>query len=258
MDNYYINKEARAKRAQEHTQEMYDKYMDEIYYSINNSTIYGYNNKFPKIFNESMNNPTIVVCALDSVVAAKSYKSGKTAILNFASYKNPGGNFYGGSSAQEESLCHESFLYNVLKSFEKTYYEPNRNNLNKGLYTNKAIYSPDVFFGEDKFDVITCAAPNIGVGRKYQNVSDAQNSKILDSRIKFILDIAAENKVDTLILGAFGCGVFKQNPIEVAGKFKYYINQYDFKNVIFAVPYSENNNNLKCFQKEFNNDITQV
>ena len=39
----------------------------------------------------------------------------KIAVLNFASFKNPGGMFYNGSSAQEESLCHESFLYNVLK-----------------------------------------------------------------------------------------------------------------------------------------------
>ena len=36
--------------------------------------------------------------------------------LNFASYKNPGGKFMDGSSAQEECLCHESILYEVLSA----------------------------------------------------------------------------------------------------------------------------------------------
>ena len=50
-------------------------------------------------------------------------------ILNFASYKNPGGMFLRGSTAQEEALCHESTLYNVLIKFNDTYYKSNRENI---------------------------------------------------------------------------------------------------------------------------------
>ena len=58
-------------------------------------------------------------------------------------------------------------------------------------------------------DVITCAAPNKRAAQRYCNVSDEENSRVLESRIDFILDIAKRHKIDILVLGAFGCGVFR-------------------------------------------------
>ena len=58
--------------------------------------------------------------------------------------------------------------------------------------------------------------------------------------------MAAINRVDTLILGAFGCGVFGQDPIEVATIFKEYLGKYPFvfDKVIFAIPNKESTNYL--------------
>ena len=76
-----------------------------------------------------------------------------------------------------------------------TVFNPDANDPNLGLYLNRAIYTPNVRFERDGqveyCDVITCAAPNYSVGKKYGNVDSATNSKYLDSRIKFVLSIAA-------------------------------------------------------------------
>jgi uncharacterized protein (TIGR02452 family) len=164
------------------------------------------------------------VVRTDTVSALMAHvdEGGRTALLNFASYKHPGGGFMVGSRAQEESLCHESFLYNVLKEFDKTYYEQNRGDLNLGLYKDRALYTPDVLFMKNnelkKCDVITCAAPNFSVACK--RVTRGQNNTVLRDRVRFILEIAKIYHVDTFIVGAWGCGVFKQDPRAVAKCFE--------------------------------------
>ena len=155
-----------------------------------------------------------------------------------------------GSRAQEESLCHSSFLYNVLSNFYSMFYSKNRAYTNRSLYFDRAIYSPEVmFFNYDVtipfntvyVDVITCAAPNktsalnVNINR---GVTEEDNYRALYNRCKFVLDVAEDNKVNTLILGAFGCGVFGQDPMDVADIFtKLLIYEgYSFDRVIFAVP----------------------
>ena len=144
---YWQNKEERAKTALSHTLQMQNKYGEKIAKVISKSIIYSPNKVFLSI-KEKYDNIDISLVSEDNVSAIFNYSEGKTAVLNFASYKNPGGGFMAGSRAQEESLCHESFLYNVLRSFV-FYYKQNTLNLNRGLYTNRAIYSPGVFFEKD-------------------------------------------------------------------------------------------------------------
>ena len=106
---------------------------------------------------------------------------------------------------------------------------------------------------EDVFcDVITCAAPNKTAAKKYCNVSDEENSKVLKERIEFVLKIAQDNGVDNLILGAYGCGVFGQDPLEVAKIFKeFLLGKYKcFNKVIFAIP-NKLEMNYRCFQRIF-------
>lgn len=257
---YWKQKELRKAMANKHTNEMDKKYPHDIAYSVSKTKIY---NEYilPKESIESKVDTTIIeVCGQDSVSAIfDNYVENEVmAVLNFASFKNAGGGFMAGSSAQEESLCHESFLYNVLRAFPK-YYEKNQTMLNRALYENRALYSPMVCFerGKDSCvcDVITCAAPNISPSRKYGwGITAEENSKALRSRIDFVLSIAADNKVETLILGAFGCGVFGQDAKEVATIFKEFLEtKYAnvFKKVVFAVPSNMHTHNYDAFVEVF-------
>ena len=145
-----------------------------------------------------------------------------------------------------------------MLSQKQDFYEWNKKHKNKALYLDRGLYSPNIRFERGNLfscscDVITCAAPNKSAAQKYQNVSDEENTKVLRSRIRFVLDIAKYNDVDTLILGAYGCGVFGQNPKEVAETFRECLNTSHkncFSKVIFAIPKGRDNN-LQAFEKVF-------
>ena len=250
--NYWSKKDEYRAYAKDHTRIMENEYKNEIDLCEKESIIYS-----PDAVRNEPTSMQIVLEDMDSVSAIFKYATTgrKIAVLNFASYKNPGGKFIEGSSAQEESLCRESFLYNVLRRFDDSYYSWNRLHTNNHLYSNRAIYSPNVLF--ERYDekvwcnVITCAAPNIRAGRNYSKVTEEENSKALNERIDLILKIAKEQKIDTLILGAFGCGVFGQDPIEVARTFLFKLQKYKFSKVVFAIPDKESNN-YKGFANVFN------
>ena len=242
-------KEERAAKAVELTKQREQYYGEIIKTCVRQTALYDDESLFSSM--HSFQQTESIVEDLDSVSAIFRYATpvnGKIAVLNFASYRHPGGGYINGSMAQEEALCAESILYNVLRGKEYFY---NYNNLhtNCNLYTNRALYTPDILFERDGkkvfCDVITCAAPNRGALK--QGISDKENSIALESRIRFVLKIAATNKVQTLILGAYGCGVFAQDPEEVATLFKENIGKGIFHTVVYAIP--GGNRNLETFQR---------
>lgn len=248
--SYWTNKEQMADRAVEWTEWMQSKYPLSIKDCINNTEIF--TNTIPKYDIRDKLNNEIVIEDADTVSSIFTHQNdGKIAALNFASYKNAGGCFLGGSTAQEECLCHASYLYNVLKECN-SYYKYNNKHKNNALYTNRALYSPKIrFFKGNSIttcDIITCAAPNYYAAKKYLNIDTNLNSKALKQRIKFVLDIAEYKNVDTLILGAFGCGVFGQDPREVATIFNEELKTHNFNKIIFAIP-SGHNDNYYWFNK---------
>lgn len=256
IKEYWEDKENRAEHAIKHTEEMEKIYGRNINDTVKNTIIYDVDFKSSK---EYSCETEIVIEATDSVSAVINHSDEckeHMAVLNFSSYKNPGGGFISGSKAQEECLCHESYLYNVLKEFVPTFYDWNNKNKNRALYLNRGLYSPDIMFFKDKSsvlcNVITCAAPNKSVAQRYQRVTDNENTKVLNERIRFVLDIAKENNVELLILGAYGCGVFGQNPKEVAEIFKEYLETTHkcFKKVVFAIPKGRDKN-FDAFEKIF-------
>jgi len=251
IKEYWAEKENRAIQAKKHTEEMEQKYQKQIITSAKETM--RYNPEF-SIFVRNPGNISYEVIDMDSVQAVIKYaKNHRAAVLNFSSYKNPGGMFLKGSKAQEECLCHKSFLYNVLTR-QESFYEWNNQHKNKALYLDRGLYSPNILFfsGEEEVfcDVITCAAPNKSAAQKYQSISDTENTEALRSRIRFLLDIAYDQEVEILILGAYGCGVFGQDPIEVASIFKEYLKEYNFKKVIFAIPKGKNGN-YEAFKRTF-------
>ena len=150
---------------------------------------------------------------------------GKTniGVLNFASAKNPGGGFLNGAKAQEESLTVSSALYPTLTAHEE-YYRENRAHRSM-MYLDYAIYSPEVvIFRDEEFrltetpvmaSVLTLPAVNMGqVLLKGENPQEAK--QVMRRRMKLALGIFAEQKARHLVLGAYGCGVFRNDPREIA------------------------------------------
>jgi len=178
----------------------------------------------------------------DTISAATEYsKNGKTCILNMASYKHPGGGVYKGAKAQEECIFRCSTLHNTIT--------PNFYPLqdNEALYTNDAKVFKDRYFQliePFQIDCITIAAVNLNKygGQKIKSYENTEEYEILmRNKIKLMLSLASKNNVENLILGAWGCGVFKNEPQIIAQMFAIELeNDYGFKNVVFAVINDEN------------------
>lgn len=144
-------------------------------------------------------------------------------VLNFASAKNPGGGFLNGAIAQEESLAVSGTLYPTLTAHEE-YYTENRKHRSM-MYLDYGIYSPEVVFFRDgafcltqtpvKASVLTLPAVNMGqVLLKGENPEEAK--RVMRRRMKLALGIFAEQGAKHLVLGAYGCGVFRNDPRQVA------------------------------------------
>jgi uncharacterized protein (TIGR02452 family) len=251
----------RAVVAKRHVVEMQQQYSAEIEHSIKNSTVYRIDyvdiNSMYEGFAPVLGNkiPLIEFQKATTQEAINSIKDvpSKKCALNFASYKYPGGGFINGSMAQEESLCHDSTLYNVISADKFALdYDFNRNHLNDGMYSNWSIYSPDIVFERNnrtvKCDVITCPAPNMSKVIN-SNFVDHDNKyyNILYNRIKFVLDVCNDQGAKVLILGAFGCGVFKNSPSTVGSIFARLLkdDKYNFDKVIFAIPDEPNYTQFK-------------
>ena len=169
-----------------------------------------------------------------------TYPGRKIAVLNFASATKPGGGVINGSSAQEESLCRCSTLYPTLdrRFLWQSYYDVNRA-AGDVLHTDACIYSPGIVIckTDENFpermpqedwvtvDVISCAAPNLrNTPANLYNPENGQAVSILpadlqrlhEQRARAILAVAADKGVDILVLGAFGCGAFRNDPRVVA------------------------------------------
>ena len=235
-------------RAAAHIKEMEDRFGTEIKYSVENSVIYGGSGKTPgKV--EGANMPEMTVLNVDSTEAVLQYPM--AALLNFASYRHAGGGFVTGAWAQEEAICHDSTLYNVLREFENFYAE-NERTLNRSVYTDRAVFSPKIIFERGgktaECGVITCAAPNFSAA-KGRGVTERENAAAVKQRIDFVISIAEENGVDTVILGAWGCGVFGQDPKLMARAFKERLTTSSIKRAVFAIP--GNNPNYTGFKDVF-------
>ena len=205
-----------------------------------------YEDKSPQFPIEVSSNDTV-----SEIIKQAKVSVSYIGVLNFASFTSPGGGFLNGQMAQEEHLCHNSNLYERL-SIESEYYAYNIKHKNNGAYENRAIFSYDVNFvdpdtnKEYLADVITCAAPNKSVIKYHPLQWD--NSAVLADRIQFVLNIAQAEEIQILILGAWGCGVFGQDPKEVAKLFKEELTsgKYNFEKVIFAIPTGYN---YDCFKE---------
>ena len=187
-----------------------------------------------------------------SFEAAKAFRGKKVAVLNYANNHSIGGApFFAG--AQEESLCRCSTLLPCLYAMKEPFYQKHIDMYKKGqmdyMGNSDLIYTPDVVVFKSDFrtdpiypqmmdldswyrvNVITCAAPMLSnPANRPENYED-----VMRARIRKILDVAAKEGNEIIILGAWGCGAF-QNPIAIVSKlFVECLKDYNFPIVVFAL-----------------------
>ncbi|MEK2491293.1 TIGR02452 family protein [Kitasatospora purpeofusca] len=191
---------------------------------------------------------TVEVTAEGSVQAARRLfeaGAGPVGVLNFASARNPGGGYLRGARAQEEDLCRSALLYTSLVE-ARDYYEAHRASGDL-RYSHRVIVSPGVpvIRGEDggllarpyPVTFLTSPAPNAGQLALRAEGGGVDVRGVLAERAERVLAAAARHGIRALVLGAWGCGVFRNDPAEVAEAFELALARYGaaFDRVVFAV-----------------------
>jgi len=203
------------------------------------------------VFDQCRNNlkTNIVIQDVDTLGAAANFID--PACLNFASHKRPGGGYKSVLNlpipikTQEEDLFRRSNLPDLMDNKHIRQHYPLKG-LN-GIYTsNIEVNRNEKLIPHDPYTIslITVAA--------VVNPTDADVDLVKD-KIKLILNIAANHNHHDLILGAWGCGVFRNDPITIATVFKNFLNnefQGCFENVVFAIP-GKQSKNYKAFESVF-------
>ncbi|MFF8970179.1 TIGR02452 family protein [Streptomyces sp. NPDC014995] len=180
--------------------------------------------------------------------ARRLARHGPAAVLNFASARNPGGGYLNGAQAQEEAVCRASALYTCLLE-AREFYDHHRAHRDP-FYTDRVIHAPAVpVFRDDRGRLLdqpytagflTAAAPNAGVVLRTAPRRAAELPRALAVRAERVLETAAAHGYRRLVLGAWGCGVFRNDPAQVAGAFRALLGPggrfgRTFEHVVFGV-----------------------
>ncbi|MGW1674308.1 TIGR02452 family protein [Streptomyces sp. NPDC002324] len=194
---------------------------------------------------------TVEVTGESSLEAAHRLTAADTApvaVLNFSSARNPGGGYLNGAQAQEEALCRASALYTCVRE-APAFYAHHRAHRDP-FYTDRVIHSPAVpVFRDDRGTLLdapyttgflTSAAPNASVVLRTAPERAAELPQALATRAERILETAAAHGYRRLVLGAWGCGVFGNDPAQVAAAFRALLRdggrfEGTFAHVVFGV-----------------------
>lgn len=186
-------------------------------------------------------------------------------VLNFANGTHVGGGFLRGAKAQEETLCYVSSLFCSIVG--NPFYEYNAG-VAKNRSSDYSILSRATVFRNESYDlierpwhmdVLTCAAP---IARfDWGGVSSEEGAEIMNQRIARVLDIAIAYGFTDLVLGAWGCGAFGNDPKQIAHLFEQHLNsraQY-FDSVVFAIAdWSEDRRFLQPFSLHFSIEESSI
>lgn len=252
-------REARRKAAEQHTADVAARLVKDIARSLEGVTRY---EGMPSVEVTEPCVPDVTVVPLDSVAAILENGRGYAqfcdlAVLDFASFVNPGGGYIRGGLAQEEALCTESYLYNVLNEQRDWYGENRRRNINCELYRERALVVPAVRFERGKMhayaDVVVAAAPNAKRARTDYHVGEETLAVSMRDRVRFVLAIIDALGREKAVLGAYGCGVFGWDAEQVAEMFREELasGSHGVKQVIFAIPRTRYDENLAKFEHAF-------
>jgi uncharacterized protein (TIGR02452 family) len=224
--------------------------------------IQGYSNTFKYTFDNISITPIngankhgeISVFPEDTITTALLNDKGRVCILNMASPKTAGGGVLRGSVAQEECLFRCTNLYQTITQNLYPLKE------NEALYTSSAVIVKDKNYvpleSVRNIDCVTVAAVNLN--RSLFVDKDENYVDIMKQKIRLMLSLPSHANCDTLVLGAWGCGVFDNEPSEVADMFYDILVEekfrYRFNSVIFGVINDSNSvgNNFQIFNNRLN------
>ena len=199
------------------------------------------------------------------------------AVLNMASRRNPGGGVVTGAGAQEETLFRRTNLFRSLYQFapfagmygiKTSHYQYPLDRNFGGVYTPEAIYFREseqkgyALLGNPvSLSFITVAGMNQPDLTAEGMIAD-HHVEPIKNKIRTIFRIGLAHGHDSLVLGALGCGAFRNPPRHVARLFHEVMDELEFKNkyrrIVFAILDDQNAHrshnpagNFKPFADEF-------
>lgn len=184
---------------------------------------------------------------ITSVAAGLLESKYKPLVLIFSSAKNPGGGVLNGAVAQEEDISLCSTWYFQAKESKGFYLEGHvspvyTDNL---LYVEKSLIVKDdnhYWLSEPKqVSFVASTAPNYtAIGSQSLPISDTEIQRILHKRALNVLNLASIKGHGSVVLGAWGTGVFGLPGQLVANAFKAAIDESHFAGrIVFAIPDSQ-------------------
>lgn len=187
----------------------------------------------------------------------------RLAVHNFANARNPGGGFLVGAPAQEEALCRQSTLYASLTAADAEEYYAVGMADKTDTESCVMLYSPNVLVFRDGYlealeepvmtSVFTLAAPDCG-GRAMDQPEEEVRQAI-KRRLALMLDYAAAQGISGLVLGAWGCGAFHNDPEVVAAVTRELLvdegREKRFSDIAFGILGPSDSPNMRAFRTAF-------
>jgi len=189
---------------------------------------FSYNPNLPK-----GDGPTKVIVTIgDTFVEALNVIGENPLILNMASWEYPGGSFLYGVGTQEESLCRRSTLYWHIKQERYPF------------LIGEALYSPSVQLLRDCGLKMLDQRPTLAIVTipAVDMKTECNHLENMTIQLDTLFGCAKHYNHDTLVLGAWGCGVFRWSAEEMSKLFQTAIKKWQPKKVIFAM------NNFETYQ----------
>lgn len=203
------NKEQRAQQASKHTALMKQVFAAEIQASIDGAVIHEYGDGRELAIAEGTHEETKTRVTTHFICDELFRSQAHAVIIDTGAFTKPAGNYAAGALSPEARLCDESNLYPILCGMKKEYYDKNRGWESGQMYTDRAMYLPDVAFYRDgttrKADVVVMSTPNRA--RALENGRSPEScDQMLGFCVETMLRVAASKGAEVLICGAFCCG----------------------------------------------------
>lgn len=234
-----------------------------------------------KIDAETLPSPTDITVEKEDCMAVgiRLSKEGfNPLILNMANAFNVGGGVIKGSMAQEEEIFRCTNIFESLfplhpKTGAEYGYEIDKEKIGYPIQKYGALYSPNVtIFRKGKLNGYKLLEEPIKIA--FVSAAAFKDPQMIDEdtlepyyvlpmmeKIRTILRVGLDNGHDAFVLGAWGCGAFKNPPKHIAKLFHKVLEEEEFKNkykiIVFAILEDYNSlkngrkGNLKPFQEEF-------